>query len=138
MTHDTKRVMAFGVFDGFHEGHRFFLREAKKFGDSLTVVVTPDEVVALIKKKLPRFNLEERIKEIQDSKLADEVVVGDKLLKGWEILKKTNPKIIAIGYDQKELEVSLKQHLQSEKLFIELKTIPPFEEKKYKSSLITK
>jgi len=133
-----KKVLAFGVFDGFHEGHKFFLREAKKLGDSLVVVVTPDEVVELIKKKLPRFNLEERIQEIQNSQLADEVMVGDKLLAGWEILKKTNPEVIAIGYDQKELEASLKQHLQSENLFIELKTIPPFKETKYKSSLMTK
>ncbi|MEK7181155.1 MAG: adenylyltransferase/cytidyltransferase family protein [Patescibacteria group bacterium] len=130
------KVLAFGVFDGFHEGHKFFLREAKKLGDFLVVVVTPDEVVELIKKKLPRFNLGKRLKEIQDSKLADEVVVGDKLLEGWEILQKTNPEIIAIGYDQNDLESSLKNHLKSEKLFITLKTIPPLEETKYKSSLI--
>ena len=60
---------------------------------------------------MPVFNFEERLKKIQDSKLADEIVVGDKVIENWQILKKTNPGIIAIGYDQKDLETSLKKHL---------------------------
>lgn len=130
------KILVFGVFDGFHEGHKFFLREAKKLGDFLIVAVTPNEVVELIKKRSPNFKISERIKKIQESDLADEVIAGDKSLGGWEVLKKTNPAVIAIGYDQNDLSASLRNYIKSENLAIELKSIPPFEEKKYKSSLI--
>lgn len=36
------RVMVFGVFDGLHPGHRAFLRQARKKGDKLIVVVARD------------------------------------------------------------------------------------------------
>jgi len=35
----NKRVMVFGVFDGLHEGHKSFLRQARKYGGELRAVV---------------------------------------------------------------------------------------------------
>lgn len=32
-----KKALAFGTFDGLHEGHEDFFRQAKKFGDNLIV-----------------------------------------------------------------------------------------------------
>ena len=37
------RVMATGVFDILHLGHLYFLREARKLGDELVVVVATDK-----------------------------------------------------------------------------------------------
>jgi FAD synthetase len=47
------RVIAFGVFDGLHEGHRHFLREARKLGGRLTVAVAHDEAVVMLKGRRP-------------------------------------------------------------------------------------
>jgi len=51
------RVMTFGTFNIFHKGHEFYLREAKKFGDKLYVVVALDSTVLKIKDKLPKNDL---------------------------------------------------------------------------------
>ena len=40
-----KKVLVFGTFDGLHEGHKDFLRQAKQYGDHLTVVVGRDSTV---------------------------------------------------------------------------------------------
>ena len=45
------RVMASGVFDILHPGHVMFLREAKKLGDELVVVVARDSTVMKFKHK---------------------------------------------------------------------------------------
>jgi cytidyltransferase-like protein len=42
-------VMVFGTFDGIHDGHRYFLNEAKKFGDKLVVAVAKDTTVKTLK-----------------------------------------------------------------------------------------
>jgi len=44
------KSMVFGVFDGLHEGHLFFLDEAQKYGDNLIIVVASDINVKNIKK----------------------------------------------------------------------------------------
>ena len=46
-----KKVMVFGTFDGIHDGHRHFLREAKKQGEELIVAVSKDEVVQKLKNR---------------------------------------------------------------------------------------
>jgi len=42
-------VMTFGTFDRFHPGHEYYLREAKKLGDSLLTVIARDVTVIKIK-----------------------------------------------------------------------------------------
>ena len=41
----NKTIAIFGVFDGIHDGHLFFIREAKKQGNRLVAIVARDEVV---------------------------------------------------------------------------------------------
>ena len=104
-----KKVMAFGVFDGLHDGHRYFLREAKKHGDYCIAVVARDSAVQEIKHRLPRDSAETRAKAIRDTGLADLVVIGDETQGSWEILRAHKPDVIALGFDQaglrEELEV---------------------------------
>ena len=40
-----KRVLVFGTFDLLHQGHRYFLTQARRFGDTLIAVVARDEFV---------------------------------------------------------------------------------------------
>ena len=91
-----KKVLAFGVFDAIHDGHKNFLEQAKKLGDELVVAVAPDEAVIQIKKHSPKFTLERRIKDVTD-------IAGDTTPGKWQIIKNVSPDIIALGYDQNDL-----------------------------------
>jgi FAD synthetase len=39
------KVMIFGTFDLLHEGHQFFIREAKKVGGQLIIVLAHDQTI---------------------------------------------------------------------------------------------
>ena len=58
------KVMVFGTFDGLHEGHKNFFKQARKYGDYLLVVVGRDKNVEKMKGHLPQRNENERMKEI--------------------------------------------------------------------------
>jgi len=131
-----KTVIAFGVFDGLHKGHAYFLQEAKKLGDYLIAVTPSDDIVKKIKNHLPKNNLQERVKHLRSLKFIDEVVPSNESLNNWGILEKYQPDIIAIGYDQARLKTALENHFKKTSKKIELKVISSFEPHKYKSSLI--
>ena len=102
-----RRVMVFGVFDGLHDGHLHFFREARRHGDELIVVVTPDSVVELLKGKKPKENAEERVKSLLRSGEVHNVVLGDETLGSWNILHVHKPHVIALGYDQDNIKKEL-------------------------------
>lgn len=105
------RVLVFGVFDGVHEGHKAMLRQAKALGDYLVVAVAPDNVVEEIKGKICVNRSAMRIQDVRNARIADDVVLGDKLLNNWSVLKKFKPDIIALGYDQEEVKAALEEFL---------------------------
>lgn len=99
----NKKVVIFGVFDGIHEGHSFLIREAKKQGNQLVAIVARDEIVKILKGKLPILNEVERINELLKIEDIDLVLLGDPEMETYNTLKEVNPDIIYLGYDQKEL-----------------------------------
>ena len=131
-----RKVMVFGVFDGIHEGHRHFFREAKKIGDYLIAVVAADEVAKALKRKSPKKDISERIAEIEEEIEIDEVLVGDEEMGSWEIVKKVRPHVIAVGYDQKEMKKNLENSMDDFNWFIEIETISAHKPEKYHSSLL--
>ena len=106
-----KKVMVFGTFDIFHPGHEYFLREAKKLGDNLIVVVARDETVFRVKKNLPLNDEKKRVEKIIESGLANSVFLGGKGDK-YEVVKKNKPDVICLGYDQKFFTKNLKDKLK--------------------------
>ena len=54
-----KRVVVFGIFDGIHEGHRDFFRQAKEHGDELVVIVGRDSASLKWKGKQPKGRQQE-------------------------------------------------------------------------------
>lgn len=122
---EREKVLVFGTFDGLHEGHRFFLREARGLGECLIASVATDEVVREIKKHSPTHPLNERLEQLRASGLVDEAVAGDITLGNWSAIKKWRPDIVAIGYDQTTLETKLREHLQKERLPITIIKIAP-------------
>lgn len=99
----NKKVAIFGVFDVIHEGHLFFIKEAKKQGNQLVAIVARDEVVKILKGKLPTLDEKERINELLKVEDIDLVLLGDPEMETYNTLKEVNPDIIYLGYDQKEL-----------------------------------
>jgi len=96
--------MVFGTFDGLHEGHRYFLSEARKLGDYLVVVVAHDRAVRELKNREPKQKMEERVAALTNAALADEVVIGDEVQGSWEVLTIHQPDVVAIGHDQHTLK----------------------------------
>lgn len=93
------QVIVFGVFDIIHPGHLYFLRQAKKYGDYLTLVVTRDKRVLAEKGRPPVFNEKERLETVKALKTVDKAILGDKIGE-WKIIKKLKPDIVCVGHDQ--------------------------------------
>jgi FAD synthetase len=130
-------VLVFGCFDLFHPGHHSFLQQAKKYGDTLIVIVTPDSIMQQLKGKLPIESEEIRLKNVRNNRQVDEVYLGDLELGTYKILKKINPDIICLGYDQKSLGDDLMKHMEKSELsFIKLINLEAYEPNKYHSSIL--
>lgn len=142
-----KRVLVFGTFDGLHEGHRDFFRQAKEFGDYLAVVVGRDSTVQKTKNRLPKFNEQERLKAVQGCGLVDEARLGNaghnsapgKPFNPYAIIGEIRPGIICLGYDQTHFVDKLGGKLKEMGLgHVEIKRLNAFEAEKYHSSLLNK
>jgi len=130
-----KKVMCFGTFDVLHKGHEYYLKEAKKLGDYLVVVIALDETVEEVKGSLPHHNQQARLKSLQNLKIADKVLLGnagDKL----KVVETEKPDILCFGYDQKSFTEKAQEKLQQRNLKVEIVRLKSFHPDKYKSSLI--
>lgn len=101
-----RKVLVFGTFDNLHEGHLYFLSEAKKFGD-LYVSVSSDESALQRKGRQPIHNVKERMEAIKDLGIISGINEGDKTLNNWTAIKEFKPDIIAVGFDQYGLKTAL-------------------------------
>ena len=134
------KVMVFGVFDGLHEGHKFFLEEAlRSLGEEglLVVVVARDSVVKKLKNKLPQWH-ELKRKEIVQQFMSDaQVVLGDTEQGSYDVIKTHLPDMLCLGYDQAVLAGDLRAKMKEGKIptipIIILKAHKP---EQYKSSLL--
>ena len=104
--------MVFGVFDGLHEGHRWFLRTAVEHGDKLIVVAARDEIVRMLKKKNPLRNQAERLRALGAMPEVNRAVLGDAKMGSYKVLKKHQPDVICVGYDQHGLAEDLKKKIE--------------------------
>ncbi len=132
------KVMAFGGFDVLHAGHLSFLRQARKQGDELVVVVATDRVLEKVKGHEPYFNQQERRQLVASLKFVDKAILGDKnntlLPIKWE-----RPDVIVLGYDQPKQVGELRRELAE--IGVRVKKIvrtKPFKVRKHKSSKVKK
>jgi len=132
-----KKVMAFGTFDVYHRGHESYLKQSRKLGDYLVVVVARDRTVAIIKKQETRNKEQRRKKILKESGLADEVVLGD-LKNKYAVIEKYRPEVIALGYEQKVDLVELEGKLKEFEINAKIVRLKSFKPEIYKSSLIMK
>lgn len=96
---ESVKVITYGTFDLFHEGHRRLLERAKALGDHLIVGVTTDNYDGARGKLNVRQSLMERIQGVQRSGLADEVIIEE--YEGQKIhdVEKMGIDVFAIGSD---------------------------------------
>jgi len=131
-----KKVLVFGTFDIFHEGHKDFLRQAKEQGDFLRVVVARDSTVENVKKQKPLNSEWQRLQMIEASGLANEVVLGSPDDK-YKVIEEYRPDIICLGYDQQFFVEGLDDKLRQLGLHkTKVVRLAAFEPEKYKSSIL--
>ena len=128
-----KSVLACGTFDLFHQGHQFFLRQAATLAKNLIVIIARDENVFKQKGFYPLLNEQERKKKVKQFNLTSKVFLGDKKDK-LKLIKKINPNILAIGFDQKIPLLEIKKKFPNLKI---VKITSHFPEK-FKSSILRK
>jgi len=118
------KVMATGTFDLLHMGHIYYLREAKKLGDKLVVVVARDSTVRKLKHE-PVTPEKMRLDLIRELKVVDEAVLGheDDM---YAIVEEIKPDIIALGYDQIHDEEKIKHELKKRKLGVHVVRLPKY------------
>jgi len=109
----NKTVVIFGVFDGIHEGHLSFIKDARKKGNHLVAIVARDEIVKELKGKLPLINEVDRINSLLKIEEIDLVLLGDIKMGTYNILKEVKPDIVFLGYDQKSLFENLNQTIRN-------------------------
>lgn len=131
------KVLVFGTFDIFHEGHRDFLKQAKRHGDFLRVVVARDITVSKVKRHMPRYSEQGRADVIKKSGLADEVVLGS-LDDKYEVVRDYKPDVICLGYDQKFFIRALRKKLDESGLSrTKIVKLEPHKPEIYKSSKLS-
>ena len=117
--------MATGVFDLLHPGHLYFLREARKLGDELWVVVARDSTARRFKHE-PIMPEGSRLEMVESLKPVDRAVLGNE---GdiYEILGDIRPDVIAIGYDQVHNEDRIRAECKKRELATRVVRLPRFE-----------
>lgn len=117
--------MATGTFDLLHMGHIYYLREAKKLGDKLVVIVALDSTVRKLKHE-PITPEDMRLNIIKELKIVDDAMLGHEN-DMYEIVKEVKPDIIALGYDQIHNEKNIEQELKKRKLNVQVVRLPKYE-----------
>ena len=133
----TTIVLASGVFDLLHYGHIRHLEEAKRQGgpDSrLVVVVARDETVSSLKGKKPIIHEDQRRALVEALKVVDEALLGYEEMNLEAVIDKIKPDIIAVGYDEDEMERRTRRIAEEKGLKLRVVRIGRFGEEDLNSS----
>jgi len=136
-TAKPKVVLASGVFDLLHLGHVRFLEDAKKAGGAnskLVVIIAKDTTVERIKGRKPIMSEDQRLALVESLKVVDEAVMGFEGLDIGEVIEKIKPDVIALGWDQEEIENQVKAYAKAHKEAIKVVRIGKYAQNALDSS----
>jgi len=132
-----KIVLASGVFDLLHLGHVKFLEEAKKTGGEtphLIVVIARDRTVEKTKGRNPVMPENQRRALVESLKVVDEAVLGLEDFDIGDVIETVKPDVIALGYDQTDLEQRVKTFVEKRGLQVKVVRVGKFEADEVDSS----
>lgn len=141
--HQTK-IMVFGTFDGLHQGHLNFFKQARNLAMSvdrqkkksfLIVSIARDKNVKKIKGKFPRLNEKKRMLLVKKNKLVDKVVLSG-LKNHIPHIIREHPDLIALGYDQRAYVKNLKKDLKRRGVAVKIVRLKAYKENIYKNHLL--
>ena len=93
------KVITYGTFDLFHEGHYRLLQRAKQLGDYLIVGVTTEEYDQTRGKLNVIDSLMTRIENVKKTGFVDEVIIEEASGQKFRDIKKYNIDIFTVGSD---------------------------------------
>jgi len=132
-----KVVLASGVFDLLHLGHVKFLEEAKKAGGEnaeLIVIIARDSTVERAKGRKPIMSEDQRRALVESLKVVDKAVLGYEKFDIGEVIEHVRPDIIALGYDQEDMEKQVQDYVDTHKVEVKIVKIGKFGENSLDSS----
>lgn len=94
-----KKVITYGSFDLFHEGHYRLLKRAKELGDYLIVGVTTEQFDESRGKLNIVDSIIDRIEHVKQTGFADEIIIEDHVGQKIEDILKHNIDIFTVGSD---------------------------------------
>ena len=94
-----KKVITYGTFDLFHEGHYRLLQRAKALGDYLIVGVTTEHFDQARGKVNVIDSIMERIENVKQTGFADEIIIEDHDGQKIEDIQKYGVDIFTLGSD---------------------------------------
>lgn len=94
-----KKVITYGSFDLFHQGHYNLLKRAKALGDYLIVGVTTEQYDEARGKLNIIDSLDKRIENVRQTGFADEIIVEDHPGQKVEDVQKYNIDVFTVGSD---------------------------------------
>lgn len=137
MTKKFKHGVVFGVFDKFHEGHRFFLQKASGQTEKCTAIVARDAVVEILKNKGPVDSEQVRLANVLASGYVAGAELGDEEMGVYSVIKCLRPDVICLGYDQIALRQDLQEKMKNGILpSIPLITIEAYQPHRFHTSLL--
>ena len=134
---NRKIVLASGVFDLLHLGHVKFLEEAKKAGGKnaqLIVVIARDSTVEQTKGSKPIMPENQRRALVESLKVVYEAVLGLEDFDIGNVIKTVKPDVIALGYDQADMEQRVKEYVDANHLKVKVVRVGKFEAEELDSS----
>jgi FAD synthetase len=133
------KIMIFGTFDGLHQGHLNFFKQARKLSTNpfLIASIARDFNVKRIKGVQPMFSQRKRMSLVKKIDTIDKVILGGKDKYLPHILKE-RPNIIALGYDQKFYVKNLKKDLKKLGLSVQIHRLRPYKKHIFKNHLLKK
>ena len=94
-----RKVITYGTFDLFHQGHYNLLKRAKELGDYLIVGVTTEHFDEARGKVNVIDPIMERIENVRKTGFADEIIVEDHEGQKIEDIQKYNIDVFTVGSD---------------------------------------
>lgn len=94
-----KKVITYGTFDLFHDGHRRLLERAKALGDYLIVGITTDQYDIQRGKLNVVDSLIKRIEAVRDFGIADEIIIEEQEGQKIADIQKYGINVFTVGSD---------------------------------------